>query len=107
MSDFIQVRTTTNTEAEAHAIARALVEQRLAACAQISGPITSVFRWQGAIEQGTEWQCAVKTRAELFDQVAAVIRELHSYDCPQIVAVPLVGVSDDYRAWLEQECKAQ
>ncbi len=66
MSDYIQVVTTTERREDAERIARALVEQRLAACAQVSGPITSTYRWQGEIETAQEWQCRAKSRRDLF-----------------------------------------
>lgn len=103
MTEFIQVVTTTATKDEALRIARKLVEERLAACAQVSGPITSVYRWQGKVEQAEEWYCTIKTRQSLFAQVAAAIREVHSYECPEIVATAVDHISDDYQAWLERE----
>jgi periplasmic divalent cation tolerance protein len=70
MSDeFIQVVTTTATQEDARTMACALVEQRLAGCVQIVGPIESIYRWQGKTETVTEWQCWIKTRRELFDKV--------------------------------------
>jgi periplasmic divalent cation tolerance protein len=103
MTHFIQIQTTTATQAEAQQIARMLIEQHLVACAQVSGPVTSVYHWQGKIEEGDEWVCTLKTRESLFEKVAAVIREVHSYRCPEIVATPIVAASDDYLAWLERE----
>ncbi|MGH7757607.1 MAG: divalent-cation tolerance protein CutA, partial [Vulcanimicrobiaceae bacterium] len=79
---YVQIVTTTATREDAERIARALVERRLAACVQIDGPIVSHYRWQGAVEAGSEWRCAIKTRAALFDTVAAAIRELHPYEVP-------------------------
>ena len=101
MPDMIQIITTTATRAEALRLARALVEQRLAACVQIDGPLTSVYRWQGAIEEAEEWRCLIKTGAALYPQVEAAIRALHSYATPEILAVPVVAGNADYLAWLE------
>lgn len=103
MTEYIEITTTTATREEALRIARALVEQRLAACGQVSGPITSVYWWQGAVETSDEWRCAVKTRATLFARVAAAIGALHSYDVPQIVSVPVAATSTAYGAWLAAE----
>ncbi len=105
MSDVIQVITTTASREEAERIARALVEGRLAACVQVVGPITSTYRWQGAIESSQEWRCEAKTRAELYGDVANAIRRLHSYQVPEILAVPVAAGSADYLAWLDREVK--
>ncbi|MHB8902581.1 MAG: divalent-cation tolerance protein CutA [Thermoguttaceae bacterium] len=103
MSDFIQVLTTTASQDEARQIAEVLVERRLAACVQISGPIGSVYRWQGRIESAEEWQCQIKTRQSLLDELSKAILELHPYQVPEIIAVPIVGGSRDYLEWLEKE----
>lgn len=103
MTDFIQVSTTTETKQAAQEIAAALVEQRLAACVQVSGPVESVYRWQGKVQQSQEWLCTAKTRASLFPQVEAAIRELHTYECPEIVAVPIADGSAAYLAWLGEQ----
>ena len=103
MAELIQVVTTTASEDEARRIAAALVERRLAACVQIVGPITSVYRWQGAVETSQEWQCAIKTRRDLYADVEAAIVELHSYDVPEVLAVPIIAGSPGYLAWVETE----
>ena len=69
---------------------------------QVVGPITSRYRWQGAVEEGREWQCLVKTTAEAYEAVEAAIREVHSYDEPEIIATPIVAGSAGYLAWVEQ-----
>jgi periplasmic divalent cation tolerance protein len=103
MTTFIQIATTTATQAEAQQIARMLIEQHLVACAQVTGPVTSVYHWQGKIEEGQEWVCTLKTRESLFEKVATAIRGVHSYQCTEIVATPIVVASEDYLAWLERE----
>ncbi|MCH7752480.1 MAG: divalent-cation tolerance protein CutA [Planctomycetes bacterium] len=103
MTDYIQVSTTTETEHAAQEIAAALVEQRLAACVQVSGPVESVYRWQGKVQQSQEWLCTAKTRASLFPQVETVIRKLHTYECPEIIAVPIADGSDAYLTWLGEQ----
>lgn len=100
MAECVQVLTTTGSEAEAEAIAAALVERRLAACVQVSGPIRSRYRWQGEIERAEEWQCAIKTAAARYPELEAAIRELHSYEEPEIVATPIVAGSPGYLAWI-------
>lgn len=102
MTDVIQIVTTTETRDAAETIARHLVEQGLAACAQVSGPITSIYRWQGRIERATEWQCVIKTRAALYDQVERAIRALHPYETPEILATPVAHGSTAYLDWLAQ-----
>ena len=103
MTEFIQISTTIDTEQGAQAIAAALVERRLAACVQVSGPVRSVYRWQGVVERADEWLCTVKTRAALFPQVEAAIRQLHSYQCPEIIAVPIVDGAAAYFKWLGEQ----
>jgi periplasmic divalent cation tolerance protein len=75
----------------------------LAACVQITGPATSVYRWQGKVESSQEWLCIIKTQASGYPAVEAAIRELHTYQVPEIVAVPIVAGSAEYLAWLRQE----
>ena len=103
MTAYIQVSTTTETEHSAREIAAALVEQRLAACVQVSGPVESVYRWQDKVQQSQEWLCTAKTRASLFPQVETVIRKLHTYECPEIIAVPIADGSDAYLTWLGEQ----
>jgi periplasmic divalent cation tolerance protein len=103
MTDTIQVITTTDTKADAQAIARALVEKRLAGCVQIIGPITSTYRWQGEIETAEEWLCLIKSRQDLYEALEEAIREVHPYDVPEILAVPVVAGSKSYLDWLDGE----
>ena len=103
MPDYILVCSTTETREQAERIARALVDVRLAACVQIDGPITSIYRWEGAVAQGEEWRLTAKTRASLFDEVARVIRREHSYQLPEIIAVPITAGSANYLDWLATE----
>ncbi len=105
MNDYIQVITTTATHDEAEIIGRALVEQHLAACSQIIGPITSIYRWEGQIETSQEYQCWAKSRRELFERIEAAIRRLHPYQVPEILAVPIATGSESYLQWLEGEVK--
>jgi periplasmic divalent cation tolerance protein len=100
MSEFIQAVTAAGSREEAERIAAALVERRLAGCVQIVGPVRSVYRWQGAVEAADEWLCVAKTTRPCYAALEAAIRELHSYDTPEIVATPLVGGSAAYLAWL-------
>lgn len=103
MSEAIQVTTTTATKEDAQRIAAALVERRLAACVQVGGPITSCYRWQGAIETAEEWLCTIKTTRAAYEQVERAIRQLHPYDEPEIIAVPIVAGSAGYLQWLDRQ----
>jgi periplasmic divalent cation tolerance protein len=100
---YIQVTTTTATETDARRIATALVEQRLAACVQVEGSLESIYQWQGQIEQSQEWRCSAKTRDTLFATVAQAISQLHPYECPEILATPILAGSETYLAWLDAE----
>lgn len=102
MAEHLQVLTTAGSEQEAEALATALVERRLAACVQVIGPVASTYRWQGEVERAREWQCLAKTRADRYPEVEAAIRELHSYDEPEIVATPIVAGSPGYLRWIDE-----
>lgn len=95
--------TTTASAAEAQEIADHLVGQRLAACVQVTGPVSSTYRWQGNVEKADEFLCLIKTRRELAKEVEAAIRSLHSYDNPEIIVVPIEGGSSDYLGWIVAE----
>ncbi len=103
MSEFLQVSTTVGNEDEAQRIARALLERRLAACVQVIGPITSHFRWEGEIETSQEWLCLAKARAVHYAELEKAVRELHSYEVAEIIAVPIVQGSCQYLAWMRKE----
>jgi periplasmic divalent cation tolerance protein len=106
MAEYVQVLTTAGSEDEAARIAAALVDRRLAACVQVVGPITSRYRWQGKLEEAREWQCLAKTEAGRYDEVEAAIRELHSYEEPEVIATPIVAGSAGYLGWLSEETQA-
>jgi len=100
-----QVVTTAASADEARRIATALVEERLAACVQIVGPIESIYRWQGKVETAAELQCWIKTRRQHYALLEAAIRRLHSYEVPEILAVPIVAGSEAYLKWLTDETR--
>jgi periplasmic divalent cation tolerance protein len=102
VSEYLQVMTTAGSEEEAGRIASLLVERRLAACVQVVGPVTSRYRWQGAIEEEREWQCLAKTTRTAYEAVEAAIREVHSYDEPEILATPIFAGSPGYLAWIDE-----
>ncbi len=101
MSEYVQVLTAVGTKEEAQQIARALVEHSLAACVQIIGPISSSYRWQSAVEESEEWLCLIKSTRARYAQIEAMIRARHSYETPEILAVPVVDGSADYLRWLD------
>ena len=103
MDDFVFVYMTASSSEEARAIGRRLVEARLAACANILPGMESIFHWQGRLETAQETVLIAKTRAVLVDQLAAMVRELHSYDCPCVVALPITAGNPAYLRWLGQE----
>jgi periplasmic divalent cation tolerance protein len=103
MHEYLQVVTTTETKDDAARIAAALVERRLAGCVQMVGPITSTFRWEGKVQTAEEWLCIAKTRRDLYAQVEAVIRELHPYQVPEILATAVAAGSRAYLDWLDGE----
>ena len=103
MTDCYQVSTTVASDEEAGRLAAALVEERLAACVQVSGPLRSVYRWQGAVTRTTEWACTAKTSAARLADLLARIKALHSYEQPEIVAVPIAAGDPGYLQWLRQE----
>lgn len=103
MSDFIQIQITFPDEQEAQAVSTLLVQEHLVACAQIVGPIESVYHWQGKLEKSREWLLLAKTRATQFSSIVDKVTAIHSYECPQIVGVPLIKCSPKYGFWLEEE----
>ncbi|HSR35624.1 MAG TPA: divalent-cation tolerance protein CutA [Desulfurivibrionaceae bacterium] len=107
MTEFVQIVTTVETAADAERIATALLEQRLAACVQIVGPIASHYWWQGKIEQASEYQCLIKSRHELFAAVEAAIVAIHPYQTPEILATPVVAGGAGYLAWLNTELRPE
>lgn len=93
---------TAPNEDEAARIARSLVEARLAACANIVKNIRSIYTWKGSVQDDTEVLMIVKTRKSLFSAVSVKVRELHSYDVPEIIALPIIDGSPDYLNWLKK-----
>lgn len=99
---FFQVMTTVASAEAGQAIARSVLEARLAACVQIVGPIESHYWWQGKIDRATEWLCLIKTADTALNELLVLVRDLHSYDVPEITASEIVGDAD-YLAWISRE----
>jgi periplasmic divalent cation tolerance protein len=91
---------TAPNDEEAELIAKSLVESKLAACVNIIRSIRSIYSWQGKIEDDTEVLMIVKTRKELFEPLSSRVKELHSYDVPEVIALPIIEGSEDYLTWL-------
>jgi periplasmic divalent cation tolerance protein len=102
---YLQVQTTTDSRAEAMELSRAVVEARLAACAQVAGPVASMYWWDGALERAEEWLVLFKLPADRYEELAAFVTERHSYDEPEIVALPIVAGSIAYLSWLREETR--
>ena len=105
MPDAVLVLTTVADRAAAAALAHALLERRLAACVNIGAPMDSLYHWRGRIETGQETPLTIKTRASLYSKVEAAIRELHAYELPEIIAVPVSHGYGPYIGWLEDETR--
>lgn len=99
---FFQVMTTVDSTEAGEAIAQAVLEARLAACVQIVGPIQSRYWWQGKIDSSKEWLCLIKTVDTALDALLVLVRNLHSYDVPEITASEIVGDAD-YLGWIATE----
>ena len=83
-------------------LAQDLVERRLAACVNVLAACTSIYRWKGAVENAQEVPVLIKTRSALYDELEAAINELHPYELPEIIAVPVVRGFAEYLAWVEE-----
>jgi periplasmic divalent cation tolerance protein len=105
MPEPLVVLVTAGSQEEAEAIAQALVAERLAACVNVVPGITSVYRWQGKVQRDQECLLVVKSRRDVLDDLVRRVRELHSYDLPETIALPLVGGSAPYLAWLVGEVR--
>src|ERR1041384_616305 len=102
-SDHVIVSSTTDSEEAARALAAGVIEAHLGACAQIVGPITSVYRWEGKVETSAEWRVEIKTAAGRASDVADHIKANHGYDLPEIICTPITGGSSEYLAWVVNE----
>jgi len=106
MTDYIQIFTTTASKEDAKNISREVVQKRLAACTQIIGPITSTYWWKDQVEEEEEWLCIMKTANKLYGELEKLIKGIHPYEEPEIVAVPIISGSQGYLEWLEKEVRS-
>ena len=103
MADHVVVFITAPNAEEAATIAKALVEERIAACGNITQKIRSIYRWEGKICDDDEVLLIAKTRSDLFDRVAACVKRLHSYKVPEIIAIPIIAGSESYLNWVDEQ----
>lgn len=101
----VVVLITASSKHEAEAIGKALVESKLAACVNIVNPVWSLFRWQGAIERQEEALLLVKSRSDLLPSITQVVKEMHSYTVPEVIALPILTGSSDYISWLDESIR--
>ena len=103
MTGCYEVSTTVESEVEAQRIAETLVAERLAACVQITGPLLSLYRWEATITRATEWRCTAKTSETRLQALLQRIRALHSYQVPELVALPISDGDPAYLDWVRRE----
>jgi len=106
MTDKIVVLCTCGSDEEAAKLARLLVESRVAACVSVAGAVQSVYRWNGAVETSTERLLIIKSSRTLFEKLRAALEKHHSYEVPEILALPVIDGSEAYLNWLEAELRA-
>ena len=107
MTQYMMILTTTARMQDATRIAERLVDQRLAGCVQIGGPMLSTYRWEGAIQRTEEYMVIIKSRADLYETVEAAIKEVHPYDVPEIVGINVEAGSNEYLGWLAGELREE
>jgi len=107
MTEARVVLTTTGSRDEAEKIATALVEAEVAACVNIVGPITSIYRWQGKVEKTEEFLLLIKTWNAVYEDVEATIREIHSYELPECIALRVEKGSEQYLEWIENSVRTE
>lgn len=105
MSSYVIVSSTTDSEGAARELAAKAVDAKAGACAQIVGPITSVYRWEDEVRTDTEWRVEIKTAADRVAPLVELLKANHSYDVPEIIATPIEGGNEDYLAWLVSETR--
>ncbi len=105
MSNYLVIYITTSSVSEAKKIGRTLVEEKLVACSNIISPIRAIYSWQGKICDDKEALMILKTKKKLFKQIVKRVEKLHSYDVPEIIAIPIIEGSSKYLSWLNEETK--
>lgn len=105
-TDIVVVVTTTDSADAAHELARSAVAVRLAACAQVHGPMTSIYWWNGAVDEAREWRVEFKTTVERSAELSDHLRGMHSYDVPEIVCLPVIDGAGPYLAWVRESTRS-
>ena len=100
MTSFILVFMTASTRVEAENITRHLLHERLIACANVIGPISSLYWWKDKVEEANEFLVFMKSRQDLFERLSARIKDLHSYEVPEIIAIPIMAALPSYLNWI-------
>jgi periplasmic divalent cation tolerance protein len=103
MTDKIVILSTCDSEEQAARVARHLIEKRLAACVNILPGARSIYHWKGAIEEAQEFVLLIKSRRDLFPKLRAELLTVHSYEVPEVIAIPIVDGSEQYLTWLDRE----
>jgi len=103
----MMIVTTTARMQDASRIAERLVEQHLAGCVQIAGPMLSTYRWENEIQRSEEYMVIIKSRADLYEQVETAIKEIHPYEVPEIVGINVEAGSNEYLGWLAGELRKE
>ncbi len=107
MTDKIVVLVTCESAKQARAIARALVEQRLAACGNVvEAPVRSIYRWKGKVESAREFLLILKSSRRRFGALESAVRGMHTYDVPEIIALPVIEGARGYLAWISESVRA-
>jgi periplasmic divalent cation tolerance protein len=101
----IVVLITAGSGEEAHKMARLLLKKKKAACVNILPGVDSLFWWKGKIDSARESLLLVKTRTSLFPEIVSLVKEIHSYEVPEIIALPIIAGSEDYLRWLDSACQ--
>jgi len=104
-TDNIIVLITAGSEEEAHSIAESLVKGKKAACVNIVPRVDSLFWWEGKIDSARESLLLVKTKALLFPEIVELVKRMHSYEVPEIIALPIIAGTEDYLKWLDIACQ--
>lgn len=102
MADYLLVITTVGSEDDAQKVARSLVERRLVACVNVSGPVRSFYHWKGNLEDDSEHLLFMKTRTDRFPDLEIAIGEIHPYDVPELIGVPIEKGSAAYLGWVDE-----
>jgi len=106
MDKVLLITTTVGSAEEAEKLAESVIEKRLAGCAQISGPVTSLYWWQGKMEKEQEYSVMLKSTESLYRELEQFLKEIHPYETPEIIAVPVTACSEAYGKWLLAELKS-